>query len=59
MYDEWGRENNRCQAIRELNIGPLAYLFYLIKSNPQNYPNTIEDWITWLEKRSGESVENF
>lgn len=59
MKDIWGRTNNRCQAIKELDFGKMGYLLFLIKNNPQNYPNSLNEWLDWLEEESGESIEKF
>lgn len=59
MKDQWGRINNRCQAIKEFNITQMAYILYLIRNNPGDYPDEIDDWLEWLECDSGESVLTF
>ena len=56
MKDQWGRINNKCQAIREFNICDMAYFLSLVKKNHENYPGTYAEWISWLEKESGENI---
>ena len=45
MKDEYGRINNRAQAIREMNKLHMAYIF--------------KDIAEWLDADSGETIDNF
>jgi hypothetical protein len=56
MVDEFGRTDNKAQAIRKFDKLKLASLFDDIKRNPDKYPDSITDWIEWLNKDSGDSV---
>lgn len=57
MRDQFGRMNNKAQAIRELDKLRLALLFDDMKKNPDKYPNGTNDWIEWLSKDSGDRVD--
>ena len=57
MKDEFGRINNKSQAIRSLNKERMAYLLNRIKQNPDKYPETVEAWIEWLNMESGDTIE--
>lgn len=56
LKDEYGRVNNKAQVIRNLDKTRMAYLFNDMKSNPEKYPRSIEEWYEWLEKSSGDSI---
>lgn len=59
MKDEFGRINNRHQAIGEFSLIDLAYLLNMISRYPTEYPNNYEGWKDWLRQASGEDIENF
>lgn len=58
VKDEYGRINNKAQAIRSLDKLRLSYLLDDIKSNPDKYkyPDDPEGWLEWLNKEIGEYV---
>jgi len=56
MVDEFGRLNNKAQAIRSLDKVRMAHLFNDMQKNPEKYPSNINGWIEWLNKDSGDSV---
>ena len=56
LTDEYGRINNKAQAIRSLDKLRMAHLFNDMKSNPEKYPNSVEEWLEWLNKDSGDSI---
>ena len=58
MKDKDGRINNKAQVIRNLDKLRMAHLFNDMKSNPKKYPNSVEEWIEWLNKDSGDSIDN-
>ena len=58
MKDEYGRINNKAQVIRNLDKLRMAHLFNDMKSNPEKYPNSVGEWIEWLNKDSGDSIDN-
>ena len=58
MKDEYGRINNRAQAIRSFDNLRLAYLMKDVLENPNKYPQNINDWLEWLNADSGDSVDN-
>lgn len=59
MVDEFGRTNNKAQAIKELDKLRLAYLLDDIKNNPDKYPDNRMDWLEWLNKDSGSNMDDF
>lgn len=59
MKDEYGRINNRAQAIREMNKLHMAYIFKNITEHPENYPKNTTEWLEWLNADSGETIDNF
>lgn len=58
MLDEFGRMNNKAQAIRSLDKLRMAHLFNDMKEHPEKYPNDVTEWIEWLNKDSGNSIDN-
>ena len=56
MRDEYGRDNNKAQAIRSLDKVRMAHLLNDIKNNPDKYPENVEGWIIWLNKKSGDNI---
>ena len=58
VKDEYGRVDNKAQAIRGLDNLRLSYLLNDIKSNPDKYkyPDDPTGWLEWLNKESGEYV---
>jgi len=59
MVDQFGRTNNKAQAIRELDKLRMAYLLDDIKRNPDKYPDNRMDWVEWLNKESGNNMDEF
>ena len=59
MKDEYGRINNRAQAIREMSKLHMAYIFKDISEHPEKYPKTTTEWLEWLNADSGETIDNF
>lgn len=57
MKDEYGRINNRSQAIRNLNKIKMAHLVNRIKQQPDKYRDTVEVWIEWLNMESGDTID--
>ena len=58
MLDEYGRVNNKAQAIRSMDKLRMAYLFYDMQKNPAKYPSTREEWLEWLNKYSGNNIDD-
>lgn len=58
MKDEYGRTNNKAQAIRSLDKLRMAYFLKDISDNPIKYPKDINGWLEWLNTDSGDSFEN-
>ena len=58
MKDEYGRINNKAQVIRSLDKLRMAHLLNDMKANPEKYPNSVEEWLEWLNKDSGDSIDN-
>ena len=58
VKDEYGRVDNKAQAIRSLDELRLSYLLNDIKSNPDKYkcPDDPEGWLEWLNKEIGEDA---
>lgn len=52
MKDQYGRINDNSHVIREAPIKELAIILMDIKTNPNLYPNNINNWIEWLQKDS-------
>lgn len=48
--DEFGRKNNKAQAIREMNNEELAAALNEIVAQQDNCPRTIEGWKQWLQE---------
>lgn len=48
--DEFGRKNNKAQAIREINDEELAAALNEIVAQQDNCPRTIEGWKQWLQE---------
>lgn len=58
MKDEFGRTNNKAQAIRSLDKLRMAHLLRDIAENPNKYPKDVNSWIEWLNAESGDSIDN-
>lgn len=58
MRDEYGRKNNRLQAMRSLNPIDMANLLSDIAENPNKYPKTAQEWLDWFDKESGDNIFN-
>lgn len=48
--DEFGRLNNKAQAIRELSDDELASLLNELVAQQDNCPQTIDKWKEWLQE---------
>ncbi len=59
MKDEFGRINNKAQAIRSLDELRMAHLLKDISQNPEKYPEDVNSWLEWLNAESGDSIDNF
>lgn len=46
--DEFGRKNNKAQAIREMSDKELAALLNELVAQQDNCPHTIDSWKQWL-----------
>lgn len=49
--DEFGRKNNKTQAIREMSDEELAALLNELVSQQDNCPRTIDGWKQWLQEK--------
>ena len=49
--DEFGRKNNKAQAIREMSDEELAAALNEIVAQQDNCPRTIEGWKQWLQEK--------
>lgn len=58
MKDEYGRTDNKAQVIRSLDKVRMAHLLNDIKTNPDKYPATVEEWLEWLNKDSSDDLFN-
>lgn len=56
MKDEYGRTNTRAQAIRSLDNLRIAMFLEDIKRNPEKYPDDKNDWVEWLNQKSGRDI---
>ena len=50
--------NNKAQTIRSLDKLRMAHLFNDMQKNPTKYPQNVEDWLTWLNQKSGDNILN-
>ena len=57
MKDEYGRLDNKSQAIRNLDKVRMAHLLNNIKQCPDKYPDSVEAWIEWLNLDSGDTID--
>lgn len=48
--NEFGRKNNKAQAIREMSDEELAAALNEIVAQQDNCPRTIEGWKQWLQE---------
>lgn len=48
--DEFGRKNNKAQAIREMSDEELAAALNEIVAQQDNCPRTIDGWKEWLNE---------
>ena len=46
--DEFGRRNNKAQAIREMNDEELTAVFNEIVAQQEKFPRTVRGWKEWL-----------
>ena len=46
--NEFGRKNNKAQAIHELSDNELAALLNELVAQQDNYPHTVSGWKEWL-----------
>lgn len=58
MKDEYGRIEDKAHVIRSLDKLRMAHLFNNIKSHPEKYPDNVNDWLEWLNKDSGDTIDN-
>lgn len=49
--DEYGRQNNKAQAIREMSDEDLAATLNELVAQQDNCPQTIDGWKRWLEEK--------
>lgn len=47
--DEFGRKNNKAQAIREMSNEELAAFLNELVAQQDNCPQTIDGWKEWLQ----------
>lgn len=48
--DEFGRKNNKAQAIRELSDDELATFLNELVAQQDNCPHTVDGWKEWLSE---------
>ena len=48
--DEFGRKNNKAQAIREMSDEELSALLNELVAQQDNCPQTIDGWKQWLQE---------
>ena len=48
--DEFGRKNNKAQAVREMSDEELATLLNELVAQQDNCPQTIDGWKQWLQE---------
>lgn len=48
--DEFGRKNNKAQAIRELSDDELAVFLNELVAQQDNCPHTVDGWKEWLSE---------
>lgn len=48
--DEFGRKNNKAQAIREMSDDELAALLNELVAQQDNCPHTVGGWKEWLSE---------
>ena len=48
--DEFGRKNNKAQAVREMSDEELAATLNEIVAQQDNCPQTIDGWKQWLQE---------
>lgn len=48
--DEFGRKNNKAQAIREMSNEELATFLNELVAQQDNCPQTIDGWKQWLQE---------
>lgn len=58
MKDEYGRIEDKAHVIRILDKLRMAHLFNNIKSHPEKYPDNVNGWLEWLNKDSGDTIDN-
>ena len=58
LKDEYGRIEDKAHVIRSLDKLRMAHLFNDMKNNPEKYPDNVERWLEWLNKDSGDSIDN-
>lgn len=49
--DEFGRKNNKAQAIRELSDNELATFLNELVAQQDNCPHTVSGWKEWLTEK--------
>lgn len=58
MKDEYGRIEDKAHVIRSLDKLRMAHLLNDIKNYSEKYPNDVNGWLEWLNKDSGDSIDN-
>ena len=48
--DEFGRKNNKAQAVRELSDDELAAFLNELVAQQDNCPHTVDGWKEWLSE---------
>lgn len=48
--DEFGRRNNKAQAIREMSDEELAVFLNELVAQQDNCPRTVSEWKEWLQE---------
>lgn len=49
--DEFGRKNNKAEAIREMSDDELAAFLNELVAQQDNCPRTIDGWKRWLQEK--------
>lgn len=52
VKDEFGRKNNKAQAVREMSDEELAATLNEIVAQQDNCPQTIDGWKQWLQEEA-------
>ena len=57
MKNITNKTQNTADIIRELDKVRMAHLFNKIYNHKNEYPDSVEKWLEWLNKKGGNTID--